>query len=154
MRAGNRIAVAAASTVVAGAALMTPLALPSQAAVSSQAHSAAAARAGTECVTYSFAKACFQKYGDKIWLYNGGATSDDIAAVRWSNFLRTRSGSWKYYRQGHYLNSYPRKWLDDNRDFYEDQTVNAYGGKGSGIRLYACASGKGCSRYIWIRNNQ
>ncbi|SNS81035.1 hypothetical protein [Actinomadura mexicana] len=131
---------------------MIPLA-PSQAAVHSQAHSAGAA-AGTECVTQSFATACFQKHGDKFSLYNGSFRDGDVASLNWSNYLRTRSGSWKYYRKGRFANPFIQNWRGDNRDLYEDQSVNAYGGKGSGIRLYACASGKGCSRYIWIRNSE
>ncbi|MGI5422073.1 hypothetical protein [Actinomadura luteofluorescens] len=132
---------------------MIPLA-SSQAAVNTQAHSARAA-AGTECVTYSFATACFRKHGDGILLYNGGNTSDDVTIVKWSNYLRTRSGAWKYYRKGHHVNPYPHNWSGPwKHNFYEDQSVNAYGGKGSGIRLYACVGGKGCSRYIWIRNSQ
>lgn len=132
---------------------MIPLA-PSQAAISGQAHTATAA-APTECVTYGFATACFRKHGDQFLLYNGGYTSDDLAMLKWSNYLRTRSGTWKYYRKGHHVNPYPRRWGGPwHHNIYEDQSVNAYGGKGSGIRLYACASSKGCSRYIWIRNSE
>lgn len=130
---------------------MTPPA-PSQAAANSRAPRATAA-AGTECVTYSFAKACFRKHGDRILLYNGGSTSDDVAVVKWRNYLRTRSGSWKYYRKGHGVNTYPRQTRYWPHNFYEDQSVNAYGGRGSGIRLVACANGH-CSRYIWIRNSE
>lgn len=132
---------------------MIPLA-PSQAAVNHQAHSATAA-AGTECVSSSFATACFQKHGDKFTLYNGSYRDGDVAALNWSNYLRTRSGSWKYYRKGHLANPFPQRWRGPwIRNLYEDQSVNAYGGKGSGIRLSACATGKGCSRYIWIRNSE
>lgn len=130
---------------------MIPLA-PSQAAVNSQAHSVTAA-ASTECVKHSYATACFVKNGDKISLYDGGYTTDNPTSMKWSNYLRTRSGAWKYYRKGSHASFRPLSWTTWNYNFYEDQSVNAYGGKGSGIRLYACTK-EGCSKYIWVRNNQ
>ncbi|MBO2458096.1 hypothetical protein [Actinomadura violacea] len=73
--------------------------------------------------------------------------------MKWSNYLRTRSGAWKHYRSGHHVSYGPGSWTTWNHNFYEDRSVNAYKGGGSGIRLYACTQ-KGCSAYIWIRNSQ
>ncbi|MFF9607875.1 hypothetical protein ACF1GY_37465 [Streptomyces sp. NPDC014684] len=99
------------------------------------------------------ATACFEKYGDKIWI-KATASRSDILAM-WENYLRDSSGSWGDfpYREGSCENHLGSgRWGYCNKDFYEDSTdPNARGGQGSGIRLWACAAQ--CAGYVWIRNN-
>ncbi|OXM45470.1 hypothetical protein CFP75_30920 [Amycolatopsis alba DSM 44262] len=73
--------------------------------------------------------------------------------ARWSNWLWDGS-SWRQYRQGECSISTQNTWGHCNKDFYEDSTnPNAFGGKGSGIRLSLCKSGAGCSTETWTWND-
>ncbi|MGQ4515417.1 hypothetical protein [Streptomyces sp. DW26H14] len=102
-----------------------------------------------KCVSVSGAKACFQPYGDILWVYGRGHDAN------WENHIRNSSGAWQEYRVGSCMNALSgNRWGYCNKNFYEDTTKNKYGGKGSGIRLQAEADGKNVSSQIWIRNNR
>jgi hypothetical protein len=105
----------------------------------------------SDCITVTGGIACFQRYGDKIWVEHTGSKA---AAASYENHLWD-GNSWELYRWGQCWNSLAvGKWGYCNKDFYEDQTKpNAYGSKGSGIRLYICLSTCG-SDNIWVRNDE
>ncbi|MBA9050576.1 MULTISPECIES: hypothetical protein [Streptomyces] len=91
------------------------------------------------CVSTTGARACFQPYGDKLWVKGRAASAD------WENYLRDRTGAWKWYRTGSCLNKLSGgRWGYCQVNFYEDTSKNPYGGKGSGIRLQALG------RFVWI----
>jgi hypothetical protein len=154
--------VAAASIVAlaspAVASTPAPPAASMPAAVVSGDDGVAIAVAGTpggiydsDCMTVTGGIACFQRYGDKVWVKHTGSTA---AAASYENYLWD-GGAWSLYRWGYCYNSLAAgKWGYCNKDFYEDQTnPNAYGSKGSGVRLYVCLSS--CSAgYVWVRNNE
>jgi hypothetical protein len=105
---------------------------------------------GLTCVSASGAKACFQKYGDKIWILDTSGTTY-AAVAPWENYLWNGS-SWQLYRTGNCYNRLGKGvWGVCNKDFYEDSSTNAYGSTGSGLRLWA--ENLDWSDYIWIRNN-
>lgn len=98
---------------------------------------------------------CFQPHGDLIWVKDI-SNNNRSAYVYWQLYLRTSSGSWKLRRAGTCSSSSQTVgyWAECDYDFYEDTTLNAYGGKGSGVRVYVCQYGDGCSHdYVWVRNN-
>ncbi|WP_229399818.1 hypothetical protein [Micromonospora okii] len=103
------------------------------------------------CTENSYGEACFQKYGDGIYLVKN--TSGAVYA-RWSNWLWNGS-AWQQYRNGEcWLSNLTNTWSHCNKDFYEDSTSpNAYGSQGSGIRLSLCSSGGTCSTETWTRND-
>lgn len=98
-------------------------------------------------------EACFQKYGDVIWVYD---RVDDIfiSQAHWSLWLRNGQGEWTFHKWGRCKvpPQYVRVWVRCDRDFYEDSTYpNAKGGQGAGIRLYALDDN--WFGPAWIRNN-
>jgi hypothetical protein len=102
-----------------------------------------------ECTNNNVTKVCFEPHGDKVWVLDL-ASDGNAASGLWENYL-WNGGAWQLYRQGMCMNklSYGH-WGVCNKDFYEDSTnPNAYGSKGSGLRIYACAL---CDP-AWIRNN-
>jgi hypothetical protein len=91
------------------------------------------------------ATACFQRYGDLIWIYN-----PDLGWVdaHYTNWLREGTG-WESqpYRIGDCVTNYVG-WSYCNKNFYE----------GSGIRLYTCYGSPGTENcdlnYQWVVNNK
>src|SRR4051812_36210402 len=81
-----------------------------------------------------WAHACFARVGDVIWVDNN---SGEHVKARWENWLRDSRGVWEAYRVGDCI-SLNWGWGYCNENFYEDSSRNAYGGRGSGIRLYTC----------------
>ena len=149
------VAVAAAASILA---LASPAAASMPSAAASGDDGIAIAVAGSpggiydsDCITATGGIACFQRYGDKIWVKHTGS---NLAAATYENYLWD-GNSWELYRWGHCWNTLAvGEWGYCNKDFYEDQTnPNAYGDKGSGIRLYVCLS-TCSSSYVWIRNNE
>lgn len=104
------------------------------------------------CKTMTGAAACFQKYGDVLWVEDT-ASNGASASVYWENYLWNGS-SWVFWRQGKCVNSLGNlHWGKCDKDFYEDSTLNPLGSRGSGIRVYPC-NGNDCSgSYLWLRNN-
>jgi hypothetical protein len=102
----------------------------------------------------SWGETCFQKHGDKIWIIDTSHNSK-AAYAYWENYLKKPDGTWKYLRSGKcHATGYVLDWHTCANNFYEDTSVNSYGGKGSGIRLWICQDGSGCSsNYLWVRNN-
>lgn len=111
--------------------------------------------ASGQCYTNSTVKACFQPYGDKIWVLD--TASDGYAGnASWENLLRNSSGAWdtRVYRSGNCANHLTANhWGYCNYDFYEDTTTNAFGGQGSGIRVFPWAANAGQTGYAWVRND-
>jgi hypothetical protein len=97
---------------------------------------------------HDWAHACFQRHGDVIWIDNN---SGEHVKARWENWLRNADGTWVYYRGGNCIST-TWGWGYCNENFYEDSSLNAVGGHGSGIRLYTCY-GVCDSNYQWVRNN-
>jgi hypothetical protein len=106
---------------------------------------------GMDCVSYTGVEACFEKYGDVIWVLDTAPDGYE-ADASWQNWLVDGS-SWVLYRVGTCRNQlHSGYWGYCNKDFYEYGSVNYYGSKGSGLRLWACDYGP-CSNYVWIPNN-
>lgn len=100
------------------------------------------------CISEAVGQTCFEKYGDKIWVASGNGS---LVMAYWSNWLWNGS-SWQLYREG-FCQTKSVQFGVCNKDFYEDSTYpNAYGSRGSGIRLSLCAGV--CTPEIWIRNDQ
>lgn len=98
--------------------------------------------------------ACFEPYGDKIWVYD--ARSDGHAADGyWMNWLVDgTTGKWTAYRDGDCWNSLTAgHWGYCNKDFYENSSLNYYNGYGSGIRIYAQTSVTISDTYQWVVND-
>jgi hypothetical protein len=153
------LTVAAVATVGAlaagpatGASAAAPRAEPTIAAETDYAVAATpSASVNDNCVSYTGVKACFEKYGDKIWVLDT-APDGYRADGAWHNDLWNGS-SWVDYRLGTCRNTLGSgRWGYCNKDFYEDDTLNAKGGRGSAIMLWACDEGP-CSADIWIRND-
>ncbi len=108
-----------------------------------------------QCQETAASKACFEPYGDKIWVYDKEA-DNAAAAGYWENYLRDSSGSWDYseiYRAGQCTNHLgAHHWGYCNYDFYEDNSLNYYGGYGSGLRVYALTEYGPKGDYVWVRN--
>jgi hypothetical protein len=136
------------------------LAAPANASAAAPAYDLDIAVAGSppafdvgDCESNTEVLVCFQKYGDKIWVLD--LDSDGHSAEGyWENYLWDGS-DWVFYRNG-YCDDHltTTQWGYCNKDIYEDSTnPNAYGGKGSGIRLYACGLDNCGTENVWIRNN-
>ncbi|MEU2427481.1 hypothetical protein ABZ619_41960 [Streptomyces sp. NPDC007851] len=106
-----------------------------------------------DCISITGGEACFQKYGDVMWvkdtLSDGYPANGDYENYLWNG------SSWQLYRFGDCVNHLTAgHWGYCNKDFYEDSTYpNAYGSKGSGIRLFVCGNGSCPDDYKWIRND-
>ncbi|MFE6870212.1 hypothetical protein ACFVFS_27120 [Kitasatospora sp. NPDC057692] len=149
---------------VVAALMLVCLAAPASSAAARSGPPAAAAVAATEynqavlggpvhstgpCAESAAGEACFQMYGDQVYLVANTAG----AYARWSNYLWNGS-SWQLYRQGECSISVVGTWGHCNKDFYEDSTSpNAYGSQGSGIRVAICTASGNCSAETWTRNN-
>lgn len=97
---------------------------------------------------------CFKRSGDAVYvldtLDNGQQTY-----VYWENYLLASNDLWKKYRAGRCYAPLPYSMKGCKYNFYEWSTKNPYGGKGSGLRIWVCETGRGCgSSYKWVRNNQ
>ena len=155
MRLVGHAAVAAAALTLSGGIIA---ALPASAADVSPSAVARFAVAGTPdfvhniiyCVSTTGARACFQPYGDKLWVKGRVASAD------WENYLRDRTGAWKEYRTGACLNHLRGgRWGYCKVNLYEETSKNPYGGKGSGVRLQAVGTDpRHPSSQIWIRNTR
>ncbi len=107
-----------------------------------------------QCAEIDASVACFEPSGDKIWVYD--AKADGAAAAGyWENYLKNSAGQWLYYRYGKCTNHLGAgSWGYCNYDFYEDTSLNADGGKGSGVRVYPCTeNGAIGDVYAWVRND-
>lgn len=97
---------------------------------------------------------CFQRPGDHIYVKdtdNNGRTF----YVYYQLYLKTSAGTWKLRRAGLCFASGVNHWAQCDYDFYEWNTLNAYGGSGAGVRIYLCETDSGCSPYYkWVRNNE
>jgi hypothetical protein len=102
------------------------------------------------------AKACFQPYGDVIWIKDTSFDGYSVYA-KWTNQLRDSGGSWHNNRSGKCSNpGSSGDWASCNKDFYEASTTNSYGGKGSRIQVTACIASIGddeCDTSTWISND-
>jgi hypothetical protein len=103
----------------------------------------------------SWGETCFQRNGDKVWVIDSNHNLKTAYAY-WENYLRTSNGTWKLQRWGSCRTTgQVFLWHTCSYNFYEDTTLNSKGGKGSGIRLWICQDGSGCSsNYLWVRNNK
>ncbi len=98
--------------------------------------------------------ACFEPYGDKIWVYDGGADTYPAYGA-WDNYLKDSAGNWTIYRSGTCVNHLGAgHWGYCNYDFYEDSTYNADYGYGSGVRVYPGTDYLGIGPYAWVRNSE
>jgi hypothetical protein len=96
---------------------------------------------------------CFHRYGDQIYVEDT-ANNGYTTYVYYQLYLYTSAKTWKLRRAGQCYAHGVDSWGECDYDFYEDSTVNAYGGKGSGVRIYLCETNSGCSQYYkWVRNN-
>lgn len=103
-----------------------------------------------ECNNGPEVGACFQRSGDRIWVWDGG-DNGLVVRAHWSNWLWDGS-SWVLYRNGDCKISW-KGWGYCDKDFYEDSSANADGSTGSGVRVYAC--NWDCTNgYKWARNNK
>ncbi len=78
---------------------------------------------GVDHSRYAFA--CFEPYGDVLWItYTGPGTSVGTY-VQWTNQLRNSAGQWVNYRTGEcYIGSGSSFSIGRcNKDFYENSTV-------------------------------
>ena len=108
-----------------------------------------------QCKKVDVSIACFEPSGDKIWVYDSLADGQ-AAAGYWKNYLKDSAGSWKHlHRYGQCTNHLSAgHWGYCNYDFYEDASRNAYGGYGSGVRVYpSTENGVKGGGYAWVRNN-
>ncbi|MCZ4506708.1 hypothetical protein O3Q52_00490 [Streptomyces sp. ActVer] len=115
------------------------------------------APSGGTCITnIQGAAACFQPYGDVIWSKDTSTDGYGVYA-KWTNQLRDSGGSWSTYRSGKCSNpGSSGDWASCNKDFYEADNTNAYGGQGSRIQVTACIASIGddeCDTSPWISNN-
>ena len=105
-----------------------------------------------DCRVEGWGTACLHRYGDVIWIKD--SRGDGFSAeADWENYLWDGS-AWRLYRRGRCVNNLKAgHWAYCNKDFYEDQSINIYGTKGSGLRIDACeiACVEG---YTWVRNNE
>lgn len=86
------------------------------------------------CVDYTGVEACFQPYGDVLWVKDTGGSA---ATAAWGNDLWTGS-AWKRYRTGECDNHLGvGHWGYCTKEFYEDSSVSYHGGTGSGLWLWA-----------------
>lgn len=108
---------------------------------------------GLPCKSTTGVTVCFEANGDILWVKD--TVSDGYAAIAsWENYLRDTSGNWQFYRHGECDNKLSAgHWGYCNKDFYEDTSLNEYGGHGSGLRLYPCTSSVCSTDYLWVRNN-
>lgn len=101
---------------------------------------------------------CFKKDGD-VFLVQDTLPDGMAVYVNWENQLRNANGVWMDYRSGtckHRLGAGTTGAC--NKDFYENSSSNAVGGKGSRIRFKTCSSDPifvdPCSGLTsWIYNN-
>ncbi|MET9451768.1 hypothetical protein [Streptomyces cinerochromogenes] len=105
-------------------------------------------------------EACFERYGDVLWVKDTSADGHS-ATNSWDNYLADSGGNWTLYRQGSCVNKLGSgKWGYCNKDFYENSSANAYGGRGSSVDYAACvydsADGTwhGCSGSLSMLNDQ
>jgi hypothetical protein len=117
---------------------------------------AAASSFPTDCTSISVSGwgiGCFHRNGDLIYVKDTSGNGQ-AAYVYWENYLRTSSGTWKLRRYGTCTNYSVGVVGSCDYNFYEDTTLNAFGGHGSGVRVWICQKGSGCtSNYVWVRNN-
>jgi hypothetical protein len=107
------------------------------------------------CTEYGWATACFEKYGDKLWIYNGDWEFPRYTKNQWENWLWD-GDEWIKYRWGECFDDGGGSWFVCNKDFYENTSTNYYGGKGSNIFWRACdrgASGWSCGGWRSTRND-
>jgi hypothetical protein len=153
MRRGvARTAVGAVATGV----LVLAMSNPAAAAESDTGGASNGPSSGTCISEISGARACFQPDGDVIYAKD---TSFDAYSVYtyWENQLKDSSGTWKTYRSGKCWNKRGSgEWASCNKDFYENSSTNAYGGKGSRISIAACVDDLGddtCEPSPWLYNS-
>ena len=74
---------------------------------------------GLECATYLGAKACYQEYGDTLWVKD--LASDGFSAIaRWWDYIDEGGGRYKLYRQGACRNKLGSgAWGYCNKNFWE-----------------------------------
>ena len=90
-----------------------------------------------ECITYTGAKACFDKATDNFWVLDSLADGHS-ARNAWGNWLWDGS-KWQYYRYGDCTNSLGNgHWGVCDKDLYENSSTNALGGQGSEVDVWAC----------------
>ncbi|MFJ8085342.1 hypothetical protein ACIQ6Y_32700 [Streptomyces sp. NPDC096205] len=114
--------------------------------------------AGDGCITMGnlSATACFKPYGDVVFAVDMLPDAYSVYAL-WQNELRNSVGTWGLYRNGKcsWSGSAPSKG-SCNKDMYEHSSSNAWGGKGSRVRVKACTNDLGddtCSGWSsWIYN--
>ncbi|MFF9771884.1 hypothetical protein ACF1GT_35840 [Streptomyces sp. NPDC014636] len=110
-------------------------------------------------VAMTGAKACFERYGDVLWVEDTAADGHS-ATNSWSNYLFDSSGNGHLYRQGSCVNKLGAgHWGYCNKDFYENSTPTPYG-TGSEIDYAGCVydsedgTWHGCTWTIAIANDQ
>lgn len=114
--------------------------------------------AGDGCITMGnlSSTACFKPYGDVVFAADMLPDGYSVYAL-WQNELRNSVGNWGLYRNGKctYTGGSISKG-SCNKDMYEDSSSNAWGGKGSRVRVKACTNDLGddtCSGWSgWIYN--
>jgi hypothetical protein len=113
---------------------------------------------GTPCKSLSDnidARVCFQKNGDRLWVDD--LSADGYSAMMyWENLLQRPDGYWQLHRYGRCYNRLGagNGWALCDKDFWEDSSLNALGGHGSLLYIYACEVAQGCdSSALLVFNN-
>ncbi|MEJ3747443.1 hypothetical protein WEI85_29670 [Actinomycetes bacterium KLBMP 9797] len=112
---------------------------PAYAVDSGQIGSQANPTGSMTCQAHQGATACFEKYGDKLWI-NNSDLDPRHTRNEWENWLWSGS-EWILYRWGECLDN-GVGWYVCNKDFYENSSVNYLGEKGSHIFWRACEYGQ------------
>lgn len=103
------------------------------------------------------ATGCFKPYGDVVFAQDISPDANDVYTL-WQNQLRDSTGTWALYRNGKctYTGGSISKGAC-NKEMYEYSSTNAWGGKGSRVRVKACVIDFGddtCSSWSgWINND-
>lgn len=152
MRLGTRAAVLAAGSGI-GLAATFALAAPAQAASYEwDTATVGSPPSGMTCVSMTGAKACFEKYGDKWWVED---TAGDYhsATASWQNYLWDGS-NYRLYRQGSCVNKEKAgTWAVCNKDYFEFDSVNTYGARGSILVWQACVYDSGTGDWYGCSTN-
>ncbi|MFC8534178.1 hypothetical protein ACFUJY_09495 [Streptomyces sp. NPDC057249] len=145
-------------TLAAGGALFVAMANPAAAAEEVDKGVATGEPSGamTCIVEVAGATGCFKPYGDVIYTRDNSFDAYSVYA-KWQNQIRDSSGTWHAYRNGKCTNDRGQgDWAKCDKNFYEASTTNAYGGKGSRIKLTVCVANLGddhCATTPWLSND-
>ncbi|MFI0106778.1 hypothetical protein ACH4NW_00240 [Streptomyces globisporus] len=103
------------------------------------------------------ATGCFKPYGDVVFASDHSPDGNSVYTL-WQNQLRDGTGTWGLYRKGKCSYSGGSFSMGScNKEMYEHSSRNAWGGKGSKVRVKACVAdfgGDTCGSWSsWIYND-